>query len=177
MSYFAQYDLKGNIIGFYHKDIHAVIPESTVKITDEMWRDCLNNPGKWVIKNGVIIRAPDLTKEQQLEKARKIKLHEIDRRYSIILRGSIKINEYEYIFNDFLIQTALLALHFKMPIFNIWCVDNTGKQVLVAHDGEKLSDIMTIYMHEVEDLKIKLNRLMQQIDTAKSLAELDTITW
>jgi hypothetical protein len=43
---YANYDTDGNIAGFYADDIHSVIPEPNISITDDEWQDCLQHQGR-----------------------------------------------------------------------------------------------------------------------------------
>jgi len=42
-------------IGFYSEDIHDVIPEEAIEITDEQWMECLENQGHRKIIDGQVV--------------------------------------------------------------------------------------------------------------------------
>lgn len=53
---YASFDATGKITGFYSEDIHGQagsafckIPVGAIQITDEEWRNCIDNPGKWMV--------------------------------------------------------------------------------------------------------------------------------
>lgn len=53
--YYADYDVDGNLSGFYVDEIHGEnIPEKAIPITEEEWQACLSEPGKYKVDNGTI---------------------------------------------------------------------------------------------------------------------------
>ncbi|MBQ7262464.1 MAG: hypothetical protein IJR14_01975 [Synergistaceae bacterium] len=57
MMYHAHYDATtGEILGFYHTDIHDTIPSPSIELTEEQWQQALL--GGWLIKNGGLVEAP-----------------------------------------------------------------------------------------------------------------------
>jgi len=46
---FVQYDEKGNILGFYATNNCEIVPNNTIKITEEEWRDCQSNHLKYKV--------------------------------------------------------------------------------------------------------------------------------
>jgi len=62
--YYVSYDeITGKIIGFYHSEIHTVIPISNITLTDEEWEICINNQGKYMVDTNalMLIEAPVTT--------------------------------------------------------------------------------------------------------------------
>lgn len=49
MPYFANYDAEGTILGFYHIEIHDVIPEPNIALTEQEWRKCIESQGKYKV--------------------------------------------------------------------------------------------------------------------------------
>lgn len=40
---YAHLNNENRLLGFYSKDIHKIIPTPNIKVTDEVWRECVNN--------------------------------------------------------------------------------------------------------------------------------------
>ena len=58
---FATFDGAGKLTGFYSEDIHGVnIPAGAIQLTDEQWRDCINNQKKWMVDvaTKILVLAP-----------------------------------------------------------------------------------------------------------------------
>jgi len=54
----ANYDLNGNIVGYYPDDtIYTTIPTPNIKITEAQHQDSYNNPGKYTVVNGIFTAA------------------------------------------------------------------------------------------------------------------------
>jgi len=63
MAIYATLDGSGRPTGFYRDDIHDVIPDGAIEISDEQWRECLANQGRRALVGGVLVEvdAPALT--------------------------------------------------------------------------------------------------------------------
>lgn len=67
---YAHYDEHNNLIGYYSKDVHDVIPEPTLEITEEQWQEALEiNANKVEDGKLVYIEPPFIapTKEEVVE--------------------------------------------------------------------------------------------------------------
>jgi hypothetical protein len=55
--YLADSDSNGNIIGFYADEVHELeqIPVTAIPITEEQWQACLEEQGKWIIKDRKLV--------------------------------------------------------------------------------------------------------------------------
>lgn len=50
MPYFINYDANdGTILGFYHVDVHDVIPEPNIAVNEAEWRKCVESNGGYKV--------------------------------------------------------------------------------------------------------------------------------
>jgi hypothetical protein len=49
---YVNYSPDGSLLGFYTDDIHELIPDPHIKLTNEEWQDCVNNPGLRKVDSG-----------------------------------------------------------------------------------------------------------------------------
>ncbi len=45
MKMYAHYNDDGDILGFYNSNLHSQIPAPAIAITENQWRECVQNPG------------------------------------------------------------------------------------------------------------------------------------
>ena len=55
---YANYDNDGNILGFYSDDIHSIIPEPNIALTDDQWQSALNGSKIVDVENMILIDKP-----------------------------------------------------------------------------------------------------------------------
>lgn len=75
MTYYVQSDSNGNINAYYTDDFFYPngIPVTAIQITDQQWKDSVDNPGKYIVQNGSFILAPPPTDQEQLDDAKQSK--------------------------------------------------------------------------------------------------------
>jgi len=56
-SFYAAYDEKGNIYGFYH-DVDSPPPKEAqvIKLTDKQWRECVGDVAGHRVKSGKLVK-------------------------------------------------------------------------------------------------------------------------
>ena len=72
---YVKYDINtGKILGYYSKEIHDTIPENTIEITDEQWRNALKNS-----YNHIDITTKEMSKKdfRTSDEIKKIKLKKL----------------------------------------------------------------------------------------------------
>lgn len=89
MSYYANADSNGNIIGYYtdSEDIGHVIPTTAIPITDVQWKDSMSNQGKYIVQKGQLVLAPPIPDETQFENAQNEKLDELQSGYLVTIQS------------------------------------------------------------------------------------------
>lgn len=72
-------------IAFYSDDIHSVIPEDAIEISEDAWQECINNAGHRQIINGLAIEyVIQLTDEEiQIQKINEAKQYLKDTDYKM----------------------------------------------------------------------------------------------
>jgi len=97
---YLNYNTEGQIIGIYDKEIHSIIPEPNIEITDEAWEELIKDIENHHIIDDVLIYTPK-TQEQIEEEIRLVEIkatldkaqQEVEDELQNILR-SIAIEKY-----------------------------------------------------------------------------------
>lgn len=71
----AHYDTNGRILGYYDNTIHKSIPQPSIELTDDEWRDCIDNNGQRRVnveasKLEMLPPAPTLERAESLARSR-----------------------------------------------------------------------------------------------------------
>jgi len=100
---YAIFDEKGLPKGFYSPDIHSNIPENAVEITDEQWREFINNQGKraWDFKTKQVIDITDKVWDDENKQWRDKTEQEIIAEKKNILLNQLNSNTTSYILQHY----------------------------------------------------------------------------
>ncbi len=181
--YYAQYDLQGNIIGFYVDDIHDNIPDNTIKITEHQWQDCLQNPGKWVVANGSLQLAPEPDPVLVIRQAKDARSAFLNNQYQEILSSPVTfINENSV---SALYDSSVLSVNKIENVIsqgepyaqNLW--NDSGLNIISPFSFDDLNYLLEAINNKINSNPVYADLLdkLRLVENATTIQEINSISF
>ena len=179
---YANYDSTGKIIGFYSKDIHKIIPEPSLEITDEQWQEIFSNQDLYSIVDGTLIFTP-LTDDMIFKNLQNNKLNEIDSAFN----NNLSTGNFQSVILNILVDCRRDATHNDvqnvqslisfMSANNISEIDYKGYDSTAPATIEQLQSLLLEMQGWGLSQYQKKWSLEAQIKLTTTIDELNLIVW
>lgn len=179
---YAQYDENGNIIGFYDDRIHSEVPPNSISITDIQWRDCINNPGKWIVVNGELQLAPPKDPDEIIREAKDLRSVFLNNQYNTLLSNPVEFtnaNNISSIYDSSDLSIERLDSIILVGIYdkNVW---NDHKLRIVS--PFTFDDISNLFLainikRNFDPTYIDLLEKLNQVENSTTLEQIESISF
>jgi hypothetical protein len=165
----------GKILGYYDDTIHKNIPKPNTQITEEQWKECINNNYNFVDVTNNTFRKKDFRTLDQIKQAKK---QRIDSIYERAIQEPIvyNVNGSDYIFQADKDSQDILTKVITSASSNFeidWLDIDNNLVHMTLNDLKGLANNILVRGQEKFIKKVGLKR---QIDSCNTVEELNSIT-
>lgn len=187
---FAAYSAQGAITAFYDS-VDSPVPDGVVNVmelTDEQWRTCINEQGKWYAPGGVLTTMPAPTSAQQLASAQAAQLASLSASCAAAIVGGFTSTALGSVYTypskptdqQNLSASVLASLMPDLPAnwqTPFWCEDATGKWAFVNHTAAQIQQVGQDGKAAILDCMAKNATLSAEVMAAATVGAVQAITW
>ena len=163
----------GKILGFFDNEIHPAIPKPNLKITDEQWREAINNN-----YNYVDIESKTLSKKdfRTLEQVKEFKIKELKQiRDDKVKEIKVTLSTGEYLDGNELAQTRMSRAIQALPddTTELDWIDANNNTIKLTKP--KFSEALVLAGQEETKIFTEYNALREQVNNCTTIEDIQNI--